>query len=210
MGDQDQTAPADLTSADHRQRMRAIYRLVEQHPPQAGSWIRPLLKDREALVRSAAIVALGDVQDQDAFADLVACLAAPTHHEQRNAVRALVALGGERMRDPLLQALSHQTEPLVCCPIIKGLSVFADDGEVIDAFIQQLQAPDEDVRATAAVALAKMRARAALPALQRMMQTDTNQETSIHGLWVANSSVAKMAIATILSGQQASELDWPS
>jgi HEAT repeat protein len=210
MGDQDQTAPADLTSADYRRRMQAIYRLVEQHPPQAGSWIRPLLKDREALVRSAAIVALGDLQDQDALADLVACLAAATTHEQSNAVRALVALGGERMHDPLLQALSQKTDPFVCFGIIKGLSTFADDGEVIDALIQQLQAPDEDVRATAAVALAKMRTHAAVPALQHMMQTDTNQETSIHGLWVANSSVAKMAIATILSGQQASELDWPS
>lgn len=212
MGDRDpdQTAPADLASVDYRQRMWAIYRLVEQHSPQVGSWIRPLLKDREALVRSAAIVALGDVQDQDAFADLVTCLVASTTHEQSNAVRALVALGGERIRDPLLQALSHQTDPFVCFDIIKGLSAFADDGEVIAALIQQLQAPDEDVRATAAVALAKMRARAAVPALQRMMQTDTNQETSIHGLWVHNSSVAKMAIATILSGQQASELDWPS
>lgn len=98
----------------------------------------------------------------------------------------------------------------MCCVIIKGLSAFADDGEVIAALIQQLQAPDEDVRATAAVALAKMRAGAAVPALQHMMQTDTNQETTIHGLWVANSGVAKWAIAMILSGQQASELDWPS
>ncbi len=206
----DQIAPAELTSADHRRRMQAIYRLVEQHPPQAGIWIRPLLKDREALVRSAAIVALGDLQDQESFADLVACLAAPTSHEQRNAVRALVGLGGERMRDPLLQALSQKADPFVCFDIIKGLSAFADDGDVVDALIQQLQAPDEDVRATAAVALAKMRARAAVPALQHMMQTDSNQETSIHGLWVANSSVAKMAIAMILSGQQASALDWPS
>jgi HEAT repeat protein len=205
----DQTAPAELTSEDYRQRMRAIYRLVEQHPPQVGSWIRPLLKDREALVRSAAIVALGDVRDQDSFADLVNCLAAPTTHEQRNAVHALVALGGVRMRDPPLQALSYQTDPFVCFGIIKGLSVFADDGAVIAALIQQLQAPDEDVRATAAVALAKMRARAAVPALQRMAQTDTNQETTIHGLWIRNSSVAKMAIATILSGQEGSELDWP-
>lgn len=206
----EQTAPVELMSEDHRQRMRAIYRLVEQHPPQAGSWIRPLLKDREALVRSAAIVALGDLQDQDSFADLVACLAAPTTHEQHNAVRALVALGGERVRDPLLRALSYRADDVVCSNIIKYLSAFADDGEVIAALIQQLQAPDEDVRATAAVALAKMRARAAVPALQHMMQTDTNQETNIHGLWVTNSIVAKRAIATILSDQQASELDWPS
>src|SRR5262249_54008890 len=131
MGDQRQRAPAELTSQDYRQRLQAIYRLVEQHPPQAGSWIRPLLKDRESLVRSAAIVALGDLQDQESFADLVNCLTAPTSHERRNAVLALVALGGERMRDPLLQALAHETRPFVCFLIIKGLSAFADDGEVI-------------------------------------------------------------------------------
>lgn len=205
-----QTAPAELTSEDYRQRLQAIYRLVEQHPPQAGTWIRPLLQDRESLVRSAAIVALGNVQDQDSFPDLVACLAAQTSHERRNAVMALMALGGERVRSPLVQALAHETHPLVCLDMIKALSTFADDSEVIDVLIQELQALDEDVRAAAAVALAKMRARAAIPALQYMAQTDTNQETNIHGLWVVNSSVAKMAIAAILSEQPPSELDWPS
>ena len=114
------------------------------------------------------------------------------------------------MRSPLVQALAHETNPFVCLDMIKALSTFADDKEVIDILIQELQAPDEDVRAAAAVALAKMRARAAIPALQYMAQTDTNQETSIHGLWVVNSGVAKMAIVAILSDQSPSELDWPS
>lgn len=207
---ENQSAPAELASDDYRHRLQAIYRLVEHHPPQAGSWIRPLLQDRESLVRSAAIVALGTVEDQESFAPLVACLAAPMSHERRNAVQALIALGDERMRSPFVQALSHEINWSVCLAIIKGLSAFAHDEEVVDVLIQQLQAPDEDVRAAAAVALAKMRARAAIPALQYMAETDTNQETSIHGLWVVNSSVAKMAIVTILSDQPLSELDWPS
>ena len=207
---ENQSAPAELASDDYRQRLQAIYRLVEQHPPQAGTWIRPLLQDRESLVRSAAIVALGDVADQDSFAQLVACLAAPMSHERRNAVQALIALGDDQMRSPFLQALAHESNWSVCLAIIKGLSVFAHDEEVIDALIEQLQASDEDVRAAAAVALAKMRARAAIPALQNMAKTDTNQETSIHGLWIYNSSVAKMAIVAILSDQPPSELDWPS
>src|SRR5262245_18713771 len=105
MGNQRQRAPADLTSEDYRLRLQSMYRLVEQHPPQAGCWVHPLLKDRESLVRSAAIVALGGVQDQDSFADLVDCFAAPTSHERSTAVLALVVLGDERLRDPLLQAL---------------------------------------------------------------------------------------------------------
>ena len=109
-----------------------------------------------------------------------------------------------------MQALAHECTWSVCLAIIKGLSAFAHDDEAIDALIQQLQAPDEDVRAAAAVALAKMRARAAIPALQNMAETDTNQETSIHGLWIRNSSVAKMAMVAILSDQPPSELDWPS
>ena len=91
-----------------------------------------------------------------------------------------------------------------------AISAFADDREVIDVLIQELRTPDEDVRAAAAVALAKMRACAANPALQHMAQTDTNQVTSIRGMWVFNSSVAKMAIVAILSDQPPSELDWPS
>jgi HEAT repeat protein len=207
---ENQSAPSELASDDYRQRLQAIYRLVEHHPPQAEAWIRPLLQDRESLVRSAAIVALGNLQDQESFSDLVACLGAPTSHERRNAVLALSALGGQRVRSPLVQALTQETNPFVCPIIIKALSAFADDSEVIDVLIQELQAPDEDVRATAAVALAKMRARAAIPALQDMAQTDTNQEISIHGLWVYNSSVAKMAIVAILSDQPPAELDWPS
>jgi HEAT repeat protein len=207
---ENQSAPAELASDDYRQRLQAIYRLVEQHPPHAGTWIRPLLQDRESLVRSAAIVALGTLEDQDSFAQLVACLAAPMSHERRNVVQALIALGDERMRRPFMQALTHESNWSVSLAIIKGLSAFAHDDEVIDALIEQLQAPDEDVRAAAAVALAKMRARAAIPALQYMAQTDTNQETSIHGLWIYNSRVAKMAIVAILSDQSSSELDWPS
>jgi HEAT repeat protein len=195
---------------DYRQRLQAIYRLVEQHPPQAGTWIRPLLQDRESLVRSAAIVALGNLEDHDSFAPLVACIAAPMSHERRNAVQALIALGDERMRSPFMQALTHESNWSVCLALMKGLSAFAQNDEVIDVLIQQLQASDEDVRAAAAVALAKMRARPAIPALEHMAQTDTNQETSIHGLWIRNSSVAKMAIVAILSDQPPSELDWPS
>jgi HEAT repeat protein len=207
---EDQAAPAELTSEDYRRRLQAMYRLVEQRPPQAGTWIRPLLHDRESLVRSAAIVALGDMQDQESFADLVACLAAPTSHERRNAVLSLIALGDARMRIPLVQALTQESQWSVCQDSIKGLSACADDAAVIDVLIQELQARDEDVRATAAVALAKMRAHAAVPALQHMLQRDTNQETSIHGLWVADSTVTQMAIAAILSGQQPPELDGPS
>lgn len=206
----DQTAPPELPSEDYRQRLQAIYRLVERRPAYAGRWIRPLLQDRESLVRSAAIVALGNVQDHDSFDDLLACLAAPTSHERWNAVLALMALGGKRVQNSLAQALTHEANPSVCLVIIKGLSAFAADDKVIDGLIQKLQAPDEDVRAATAVALAKLGARAALPALQHMAQSDTNQETTIHGLWVANSTVAQMSIDAILTGQQPPELDWPS
>ena len=138
---QDPTAPTELTAEDYRQRLQAIYRLVEQHPPQAGMWIRPLLQDRESPVRSAAIVALGTLRDQESFADLVACLAAPTSHERRNTVLALLALGGERVRSRLVQARAHEANPSVCQVILRGLSTFADDREVIDVLIEELQAP---------------------------------------------------------------------
>jgi HEAT repeat protein len=201
--------PAELTDVDHRVRLRAIYALVESRHPVAGQWIRPLLCDREAPVRSAAIVALGQLRDQDAFDALVACLAAPTSHERRNAVQALVALGDPRMREPLVYALKTEPWAPVRGDIIKALSTFRDDAIAIDALIEALTDRDEDVRATAAVALAKMGASKALPALQHMALTDTNQETIIHGLWELNSTVALRAIEMIRAPERATPLDWP-
>src|SRR5258708_218398 len=96
--------PPGLADPDHRVRLQAIYALVERGQPQVGQWIRPLLHDRESPVRNAAIVALGELRDQEAFDALVACLAASMSHERRNAVQALVALGNPQMRRPLVQA----------------------------------------------------------------------------------------------------------
>lgn len=207
---QSPSPPPELADPDHRVRLRAIYTLVEHHHPQAGQWIRPLLRDRESPVRSAAIVALGELHDQDAFDALGTCLAAPTSHERRNAVQALVALGNPHMREPLVHALNMEPDPLVRGHIIRALSAFRDDKQVIDGLIDALRDRDEDVRATAAVALAKMGATKALSALQYMAQTDTNRETIIHGLWELNSAVAWQAIEMIRSPERATPLDWPS
>jgi HEAT repeat protein len=159
-------------------------------------------------VRCAAIVALGMFADPQAFESLVACLAARTSLECRHAVQALVALGDPRRRDPFLEALKTEVNPLVRFELIKALSVFLDE-EVLEALIQRLTDRDEDVRATAAVALGKMGQSRAIPALQRMALTDTNQETTIHGLYTLNSSVAKRAIQMILHPEQEHDLDWP-
>ena len=93
--------------------------------------------------------------------------------------------------------------------IIKTLSTFRADEHVIAALIARLADPDEDVRATAAVALANMRAATALPALQRMAQTDIHGETTIRGLAVRNSWVASRAIEVIRTPEGPPVLDWP-
>jgi HEAT repeat protein len=190
--------------------MRAIYALVERGEPWAAAWIRPLLRDRESPVRNAAIAALGQLRDVESFDALVACLAAPMSTERQNAVSALAELADPRMRVPLVHVL--QTEPsfVIRESVIRELSAFRDDDEVIDALIHSLTDPDEDVRATAAVALSRMRAVKALFALQHMALTDTNQETTINGLYEANSWVAQRAIEIIRSPEQASDLDWPA
>jgi HEAT repeat protein len=201
--------PPGLTDPDYRVRLQTIYALVEDGQPQVVRWIRPLLRDRESPVRNAAIVALGDLLDQGAFDGLLACMSAHMSLERRNVVQALVTLNNPRMREPLTQALNVEPAPSVRRTIVKALSTFRQDGEVIDAVISTLTDPDEDVRATAAVALAKMGDSRALPALQRMAQTDTNAETTINGLWELNSSIAQKAIKMIRSPEEVSSLDWP-
>jgi len=75
--------------------------------------------------------------------------------------------------------------------------------------LELLAHQDEDVRATAAVALGKMGQSRALPALQHMALTDTNHETTLRGLWVHNSSIAQQSIHILLHPEQEQALDWP-
>jgi HEAT repeat protein len=197
-----------LADPDYRQRMRAIHALVDQGNMEAVPYILPLLQDREMPVRNAAIVALGMLSDRQAFEPLVGCLAASTSQERGNAVQALVQMGDSRRRDPLIAALKIERTPSVRQKIVKAISVFPDD-EVIEMLIQCLMDLDEDVRATAAVALGKIGHPRAIPALEQMMLSDTNQETFIHHLWIDNSAVARQAIDMIRYPEQEHDLDWP-
>lgn len=201
--------PLKLSDPDYRERMRAIHALVEQGQRQAGHWIRPLLRDHESPVRNAAIIAIGNLRDQESFDALVACLASSMPLERSNAVQSLVALNNPGMREPLVQALRVDSSPTALQAIIRTLSAFPRDAEVIAVLIATLTDANEDIRATAAVALAKMRASEAIAALQRMALRDTNHETTINGLWIANSSVARQAIEMIRSHDASSDLDWP-
>lgn len=198
----------DLAHSDYRMRMRAIYALVEQGDPVAVPMILPLLHDREIPVRNAAIVALGTFGDQRAFEPLVACLASSSSLERRNAVQALVVLGDPRRCDPFLEALKRETRTSICIALIKAVYEFPEE-KVLETLITLLTHRDEDVRATAAVALGRIGQSRALPALQHMALTDTNHETTIRGLWVLNSSVAQRAIDMILHPEQEHVLDWP-
>jgi HEAT repeat protein len=69
------------------------------------------------------------------------------------------------------------------------------EAKVIDAIIHTLADPDEDVRVTTAVALAKMREIRATAGLYRLMHPDTNQEISSNDLPLLSSMVAQQAIA---------------
>jgi HEAT repeat protein len=168
----------------------------------------PLLHDREMPVRNAAIVALGTFGDRRAFDPLVACLASSSSLDRKNAVQALVALGDPRRCDPFLEALKTEKQPSICMALIRDLSVFPGE-KVLASLLELLTHQDEDVRATAAVALGKMGQSRALPALQHMALTDTNHETTLRGLWVHNSSIAQQAIHIILHPEQEQALDWP-
>ena len=189
--------------------MRAIHRLAEDGSPHAARWIRPLLRDREALVRSAALMALGKLgapSDLDAIAEL---LQARMSFERRAAVDALVALHSPRMRDPLIRAMKTEPSYANRIEMIKALSVLIGDNVVVDTLISMLADPDEDVRATAAVALGKIGASQAILALQQMMLTDI-VETTIYGRAIYNPTIAHRAIEMIRAPGHAPQLEWPT
>ncbi len=198
-----------LHDPDYRIRLRNLERCREQHELAAAPWIHPLLGDRESLVRSAAIVTLGELRDQEAFDLLIGCLQAATTHERRNTVQALVALRNPQMRVPLILQLETEPRFLVRIAIIQALSTFRADEETIDALIRRLTDHDEDVRATAAVALAKMGASKAIDALDQMARTDTNHETLMKGLATCNSTVARQAMEILLAKAPVSAMVWP-
>jgi HEAT repeat protein len=204
----EKTIAEDLTNPDHRMRMRTIHMLVEKQHPGAVLLLLPLLHDREMPVRNAAIVALGMFSDSRAFEPLLACLAAPITLERKNAVQSLDALGDPRRLDPLLDALRTEINSSVRLEIIKAISAFSK-AEVIETLIRLLTDRDEDVRVVAAIALGRIGEPQAIPALQQMALTDTNQETSIHGLYERNSTVARRAIQMILYPEREQDLDWP-
>src|SRR5260370_34954930 len=97
--------------------------------------------------------------------------------------------------------------PFVRVGLIKAVSVFPEE-EVLETLIELLTDQDEDVRAVAAIALGKMGQPRAIPALQRMALTDTNQETRIDGLREQNSSLTKRAIQMILHPEQEQDIVW--
>lgn len=197
-----------LADPDYLVRMRTIYLLVEQQHPEAVQGILPLLHDREMLVRNAAIVALGTLADSQAFDALVSCLNSHISLDRKNAVHAIVALGEPRRLDVFLDTLKTEKNRTVLAALIKAVSVFPTE-EVLETVTRFLTDRDEDVRAVAATALGKMGLPAAIPALQHMALTDTNQETSIHNLWVINSCVARDAIQMILHPEQSQDFAWP-
>ncbi|HEY4384699.1 MAG TPA: HEAT repeat domain-containing protein [Ktedonobacteraceae bacterium] len=204
----EKTITERLIDPDYRVRMRTIHILVERGNAEAVLLLLPLLHDREMPVRCAAIVALGTFADRRAYEPLVTSLATPISLERKNAVQALVASGDPRRRDAFLDALKTEMNTIVRVQLIKAISVFPEE-KVLEILIEELTNGDEDVRAVAAVALGKMGQPQAIPALQQMALTDTNQETSIHGLAIQNSAIAKQAIQIILHPEQEQSINWP-
>lgn len=197
-----------LANSDYRIRMRSIYALAEQKSEEAVPLLLALLHDREMPVRCAAIAALGTLADPQAFEPLVACLASPITLERKNAVQALVALGDPRRCDAFLQALKTEKNFTIRAGMIKAISVFPKQ-EVLEELIERLDDRDSHVRAVAAIALGKMGQPQAIPALQQMSLTDTNEEDLIQGKWETNSAIAKRAIQMILHPEHEQDITWP-
>lgn len=95
---------------EHRARLAEIS-VVEKAPGTAkAAALKPLLSDKNPLVRGEAAEAMGRTKDPAAFAELSAALKSGDGHTRWGAVRGLAVLGDSRAVPPLLTALGHPEE----------------------------------------------------------------------------------------------------
>lgn len=111
---QQEPAPVKVTTKtdetllrEHRARLDEIS-AIEKNPGAAKTpALKPLLSDKNPLVRGEAAEAMGKAKDQAAFGELSAAVKSEDDHTRWGAVQGLAALGDSRAVPPLIAALGH-------------------------------------------------------------------------------------------------------
>ncbi len=176
-------AAADLKkiaagSSDAAERKQAIYILAQAAPNDASDALAKAMKDPDPSVRAAAATACGRTGAEELVADLGAALADADKAVQREALYSLVELGESRSGG------KHLADLLAADLADPKPSARAKAADLLgerrwprtDALVKLLSADDTPwVRASAAAALGKLKARAAADALAAALDDDSTR-----------------------------------
>lgn len=205
--------------------LEVLSHVAEEDRDRAIVAIRPLVTDPSALVRIAALTAIGRLHDHDSFDQVRACLADEDRAVRQVALITISDLGGERALEITRFSLTSERPELrfqaiaaiaILAPerahalILPGLGdddawVRAHAAEILGslgehpaakrALVPCLEDPDPDVRTEAALALATMGDHRALPHLHRLLENPNRALPAVEHLGTLGEQVGKLPAA---------------
>lgn len=161
----------DVASADERARAAAAEALGSappEHAEEAKAALRPLLDDRAASVRCAAIVSLGQLRDAASLEVILARFDDGDPTVRQVAMIAAGEIGDARAVDALARGLRRK-QPEVRFQAVASLAMILRE-DAVPRLADLVDDDDAEVRAHLADALGSIEAPAAIPPLERLLE----------------------------------------
>lgn len=161
----------DVKSADERARSAAAEVLgaaPEDQAEAAKAALRPLLDDRSASVRCAALASLGQLRDVASVDVVIARFEDGDPTVRQVAMIAAGEIGDERAVEPLERGLRRK-QPEVRFQAVASLAMIQGEA-AIERLSDLVGDEDAEVRAHLADALGSIESPAAVPALRRLLE----------------------------------------
>lgn len=170
------SAARDLGGLAPEMQISLLAILAERHTISALPEIVGLLAGQNALVRMAAIGALGALGDGSMVKPLTSLLTTANAAERSAIASALASLPGKGVEEPLLGALNGGA-PEIQIAAIKALRARASK-QAIPAFVGAATSANSEVRREALRALGQMADASSCPALIKMLGQASPQDVS--------------------------------
>ncbi|MDD5209671.1 MAG: HEAT repeat domain-containing protein [Elusimicrobiales bacterium] len=104
------TKTDEVLLREHRARLAEISNIEKAPGPGKAAALKPMLSDKNPLVRGEAAEAMGKTKDPAALGELSTAVKSEDEHTRWGAVRGLADLGDNRAVPPLITALGHPEE----------------------------------------------------------------------------------------------------
>ncbi len=150
---------------------KAIEVVAQSHDPQILHPLLEILQDDSEYVRRAAVEVLHAVSNTNAIKDLLAALRDADWWVRVRAADALGHIGGPKVVEAVLPLVKDQDEFIRRCAI--EILNTTQDERALQYLLEALEDPDWWVRERAIDALVQLGSAQAIPALLRLIATDT-------------------------------------